>query len=132
MPLTVDFQRVAQFVKARVPVDICERMRAFGWERDGAVVAGALVYGWTGPAAWVHLAGDGQWLVRGFARTVCQYVFRDMGCTRLMATVEASNSRSIRFTRHFGFSQVAELPGVARDGGSLLIFQLLKDRCRYV
>ena len=51
-------------------------------------MAGVLVYGWTGPAAWIHAAGDGQWLTRGFARAVFGYVFRDMGCARLLACAE--------------------------------------------
>jgi len=28
MPLSFDFERIARFVKERVPVDVCERMRA--------------------------------------------------------------------------------------------------------
>lgn len=132
MPLTADFERIAAFVKARVPVDVCQRMRALGWERDGQLVAGVLVYGWTGPAAWIHVAGDGQWMTRGFARAVCGYVFNDLGCQRLMCTVEASNARSVEFIGRFGFSVVAHLQGVARDGGAMLIGELLKKDCQHV
>jgi len=131
MPLNFDFERVARFVKERVPVDVCERMRAFGWERDGVIVAGVLVYGWTGPAAWIHAAGDGQWLTRGFARAVFGYVFRDMGCARLFACAEASNSKSIAFLGRLGFSVVGRLDGAARDGAPMLIHQLLKEDWRY-
>lgn len=132
MPLVTDFERIAAFVKERVPVDVCERMRALGWERAGVLVAGVLIYGWTGPAAWIHVAGDGQWLTRGFARTVCGYVFRDLGCQRLMCSAEDSNLRSVDFIARFGFKLVAKLEGVARDGGPMLIFELQKERCRYV
>ena len=133
MPLNLDFERVVRFVKARVPVDVCERMRAFGWERDGDLVAGVLVYGWTGPAAWIHVAGDGRrWLTRGFARVVCNYVFRDMGCDRLLATAEASNGDSLQFMTRFGFTNVARLEGAARDGGPMLINQLRRVDCKYV
>lgn len=132
MPLTADFERIAAFVKARVPVDVCERMRALGWERDGQLVAGVLVYGWTGPAAWIHVAGDGQWMTRGFARAVFGYVFRDMGCERLFAVAEASNVKSLRFLSRLGYTTVAELDGAARDGGPMVIHQLLKMDCSYV
>ena len=131
MPLSFDFERIARFVKERVPVDVCERMRAFGWERDGALVAGVLVYGWTGPAAWIHAAGGGQWLTRGFARAVFGYVFRDMGCARLLACAESSNAKSLAFMRRLGFTQVASLDGAARDSTPMLINQLLKEDCRY-
>lgn len=133
MPLTADFERIAAFVKARVPVDVCQRMRALGWERDGQLVGGVLVYGWTGPNAWIHVAGDGgHWMTRQFARAVCTYVFRDLGCNRLTATVEASNAASVRFTKHFGFVVEATLEGAARDGGDLLVFVLWKGVCPYV
>lgn len=131
MPLSFDFERVARFVKERVPVDVCERMRAFGWEREGDLVAGALVYGWTGPAAWIHVAGDGQWLTRGFLRIVFGYVFMDMGCERTFSAAEASNVKSLRFLSRLGYTTVAELDGAARDGGPMLIHQLLKEDCRY-
>lgn len=132
MPISVDFERVARFVKARVPVDVCERMRALGWERDGELVGGVLVYGWTGPAAWIHAAGDGQWLTRGFARAVFGYVFKDLGCERLLACAERSNARSLRFMARFNFTHVATLDGVARDGGPMVINQLLRTDCQYV
>ena len=57
------------------------------------------------------------------------YVFRDMGCERLFAAAEASNVKSLRFLSRLGYTTVAELDGAARDGGPMVIHQLLKMDC---
>ena len=131
--LVFDFDSVFGFVRERVPgLALAEGMTAIGWDRSGALVAGAVFEGYNGRNIWVHLAGDGGgWMSRQFLRACMAYVFTVCGCARLSAFVAESNATCRRFTEHFGFALEARLRGAAKDGGDFLIYVLTKEECRH-
>lgn len=130
--LTVDFERIAKFVQARVPVPLAQGMRAIGLERDGQVVAGALFEGYNGRNVWIHLAGEGRnWLTRQFIHACMRYVWVTLGCARISCHVVAGNAASVRFVERFGWRREAVLDGAAADGGDVLIYAMTKEECRH-
>jgi len=79
-------ERVAQFIAARLETALCPPYTVMGIERNGEVVAGLLFNCYEGRNIHVSAAGSG-W-TRGFLQAVGQYVFDQLGCTRMTFTTE--------------------------------------------
>ena len=100
-------------------------------ERQGPVAA-ALFEGCNGASISVHLASaHRQWLNREFLWFVCYYPFEQLKVHKVIAPIESSNSDSIRWTEHFGFTLEATLKDAAPKG-DLLIYTITRDQCKWL
>jgi RimJ/RimL family protein N-acetyltransferase len=119
--LTVDFERVARFVLPRSGATLCQGMRAIGYERDGAVVAGFLFEHYDGQNVWAHAAFESPHdLTRSLLRALLRYVYVELGCARMWACLCAENTRSVRFVEHLGAARIAVLPQADGDRDRLV------------
>lgn len=126
--------RVWAFVRERVPVPVVAGMKGLGLERDGELVAGVLYEGYNRVNVWVHGAAVSgrRWLNREDLRYCLYYPFVELGCRRISACVDASNSDSRRFVEHLGFEREAVLNGAASDGGDVLVYVMWREKCRFL
>lgn len=127
---------VARFVADRIGVKnilTFGAYQAIGLEEDGRLIAGMVVTDYNGRNAWIHLAGDGRrWMTRYYLWACCDYLFNQLGCSRISGWVEASNEAAIALNKHLGMTIEAPLEGAARDGGDVFIMRLKKDQCRFL
>lgn len=83
---TVDDERVVRFVSAMVGRGLFPPFTTLGIERRGEVVGGVIFNCFTGADVHVTVAGKG-WTA-GFMGEVGDYVFRQLGCSRMTAITE--------------------------------------------
>lgn len=109
------------------------RGRVIGLMEDGkGPVAGALYEGHNGASVLVHLAATGRnWLNRDFLWFMSYYPFMQLGVTKVIAPVESTNHRSVRFTEHFGFTLESTLKDAAPNG-DLLLYTITREQCKWL
>ena len=100
-------------------------------DNDRRPIACCMYEGWNGASVSVHLVGLGNWLNKEFLWYCFHYPFEELKVTKILAPIESDNFRSIRFTKHIGFSLEATLKD-ASPKGDLLIFSMTKDQCRWL
>jgi len=125
--------RVFSFVNEFTPLQATSGMQGLGLERDGSLIAGVVYEGFNGHNMWIHVGAQpgARWLTRDFLRTCFAYPFQQCGVSRLSGYVNASNLAARRFDEHLGFEQEAVLHGAGPDGGDVIIYKMLHERCRY-
>lgn len=125
--IIVTDERVAAFVGERVGAPIIPPFTAAGIEREGAIIAGVVFNGWTGPDVDVTVAGRG--FTKGFLAEVGKYVFGQLGCLRM--TIITEQPKIVRIAERLG-GQVEGLLrshfGAGRDG---FIVGILRDDYRF-
>jgi hypothetical protein len=95
-------------------------------------IAGVLFESFNGASVIAHIAATGKnWLNREFLWHVSYYPFMQLGVRKVLAPVESTNHRSIKWTEHFGFTLEATLKDAAPNG-DLLIYSLTKDQCKWL
>ena len=129
-----DPARVWAYVHEQVPVPVVAGMKGLGLERDGELIAGVLYEGYNRVTVWMHVAAEpgGQWLNRAYLRYCFVYPFVELGCRRVGAYVDASNTDSRRFVEHLGFEREAVLKGAASDGGDVIVYVMWREKCRHL
>lgn len=101
---------------------------AFGLEKDNKLVAAVGFNNFLGQACSVHVCiKDRHSLTRDFIKHCVSYVFNIAMVQTVIATVELMNERVIRLARHFGFKDLAFVPGV-----DMMILTLNKNECKWV
>lgn len=95
-------------------------------------IACALYEGHNGASVMVHLAkAPDASLCHEFIWYGSYYPFVELGVNVLIAPVESTNSRSIKFTEHYGFTLGATLKDAAVDG-DLLLYTMKRDDCPWL
>lgn len=133
--LVYDFEEVFAYARQQIPTLMrAEHMVGIGMKVDGQMVAAAIYENLNPHNVWIHAAGSPgrNWLTRKAIKAIFLYPFKVCNVDRISAYIEASNTRSIRFTEHIGFEREATLKGAANDGGDVFIYRLFKKDCRYV
>lgn len=107
---------------------------AIGLLRDGKIVGGVVVDNMiAGARCSIHCAGEGRhWLTREFMFVVFDYVFRQLQCNAVVNIVDGSNTYSLRFTEHLGFSEVYRIKGGGKNGSDGVIFEMQKANCKWL
>lgn len=124
--MIVSDNRVADFA-ASFFGEFCPPYTCLGLEKDGQIVAAAILNHYEGTD--IHLTAAGRFWTRQFLRELGRYVFGQLGCLRMTAITEDPQVVALslriggvvegRMRNHFG-------PG--RDG---IIIGFLKEEWRY-
>lgn len=124
----VEGEAVARFISERLGFGLCPPYSTLGIERDGEIVAGCLFNCFEGAAVHVSAAGSG-W-TRGFMRALGEYVYNQLGCSRMTLTSE--NADVIAYAKRLG----GKVEGVLRDqfgpGRDATIVGVLRDEYLYL
>lgn len=131
--LIIDDERVFRFLNQQ-GVDLARAadQQGIGLERDGELVGGVLYEGFNGQNIWMHCAGVGRWINRSLLKASFAYPFVQLNVRNVWGFVEASNAKARRLNEHLGFKQHAMLDGAAKDGGSVIIYRMTKEECRFL
>jgi RimJ/RimL family protein N-acetyltransferase len=121
--------RVYSFVCQYVPVNVVSDMQGIGLERDGELIAGVLYDSYNGQNVWMHIGAmpGTHWATREFIFTVLYHPFITMGCRRVGAYIESSNTVARRFVEHVGFKVEATLSRAAHDGGDITLYVMWRE-----
>lgn len=119
---------------------VCERTggiytpgdsRAFGLRRGDQLVAGVVFDNYNGRSIAMHVAGEGKWFDREYARVCFDYAFRQLRVKKILGFVSEGNTRARKFDEHIGFREEARIADAGIDG-DLLVYTMTKDECRWL
>lgn len=102
-------------------------------DENDKLVAGVIFESFaTGARCSMHCAGEGKnWCTRELLTVCFEYVFNTAKCKVILNTVSANNAKSLKFTKHIGFTEI----GRVRDGAGdcdLVLLELHRDDCRWI
>ena len=126
--MIVTDNRVAAFIADGLKYPLCPPYSFMGWERDGAITGAALFNCFEGPD--VHVGAVGTGWTRGFLKAVGDYVYRQLGCTRMTLTTESETVA--RYAERLGGKREGVLRshfGPGRDG---IVIGVLKSEYLYL
>lgn len=106
---------------------------AFGYVRDGRLVAGALFNAWNGANIEITIRTEGV-IPRSFMRACYQFCFDAMGAARVTAKTKRSNKKVCRILPKLGFTHEGTLRHWYGDGkeNDAIVFRMLRgDTFRY-
>ena len=131
--ILINDRRVVDFVAERIGG--CPALcTAVGYEKDGAVVAGALYERCNGHNVFFHGASDEsrRWATKGFIKALCEHPFVTLGVPRMSTVVAASNVSALAFDATLGFREEARLVRAAHDGSDSIYLVMFKDKCKWL
>lgn len=136
--ITDDKERINQWIYKRIgrqnPFAPATAYNAVGVENEAGELVGAVAFDSFSPGARcsMHCAGEAEnWCSRRLLKFCFEYAFNVAKCKVVVNTVDSDNVRSIEFTKHVGFKEVARI----RDGAGdkdLVILALHRDDCRWI
>ena len=127
-------ERVGAWVAARVGMRApWGAFSAIGLEQGGELIGGIVISGYVENARCsMHCAGVGKrWLNREFLFACFDYAFRQLGCKVIINPVDSTNTDSLRFTQHIGFSELCRIPEGSGDC-DLVLFSMPRRTCRWL
>lgn len=104
---------------------------ALGLLRDGKLVAGVIYDHYNHASVAMHVAGEGKWFDREYARKCFDYAFNGLGVRKILGFVPEGNRKARRFDEHLGFTEETRISNATRDG-DLIIYSMTKDKCRWL
>lgn len=128
-----DKERAFAFVSAKVPITRTPNQTGIVQLRNGEIIAAVVYDEFNGHNVFIHCAssGDRRWLNRWFLHETFKHPFITLGCTRITAWVEDTNSDSKKFIEHIGFSREAVLKGAGSSGQDVILYVMRREDCRH-
>ena len=132
--ITNDRVRVGKRVAERVGrTDPWTTAAALGLEKDGELVAGIVIDGYTPKARGsMHCAIDRHGMSKEFLFSCFDYAFNFLDLKVLLNPVSAKNEASLRFTKHIGFTELCRIPQAWDGTEDLVLFQMQRSDCRWL
>ena len=130
--LTAHFDSVANWVSEKLGQPIPSfGGSAIGWVSDNKLTCGALYEHYTGPCITASIVVEGTYIPKEFLSVIFEYPFRQLGCNKILATVELANQASCKMLLKMGFIEVARIDGVF-PSGAMVIFEMSRHNCRFL
>lgn len=132
--VTDDRARVGTWVAARVGRSTpWTDAAALGLEKDGKLVAGIVIDGYTPNARGsMHCAIEKHGMNKAFLYACFDYAFKFLDLKVLLNPVSAENEASLRFTKHIGFRELARIPQAWDGTEDLVLFSMRRDECHWL
>jgi hypothetical protein len=101
-------------------------------EKASIVRGGVILTAFTGSSCMIHVAGrDEHWMNRDILWVVFHYVFLQLGCVRVLSTIEAANEHSLRFNLRIGFRELYRVERMFPSGDGVLT-AMNREGCRWL
>lgn len=128
-----DRDRIGEYVSKKIDHFEWGKFTAIGLEENNELIAGCIFNHYVkNIRCSIHCAAEGKnWLNREFLWIVFDYAFNQLNCKILINYVCSTNSDSLKFTEHIGFSQEHIIPEATEDG-DLVIFTMKKLDCKWL
>lgn len=88
--------------------------------------------GWTENAVGILIAIETPSALRHLIAPTFQYVFNQCGRGVALATIRATNAKSLKLTAHVGFRETYRIKDAVRIGEDLVLFEMRREECRYL
>ena len=102
---------------------------------DDGVLAGVCGFDkWTEGSAHIHIALANKMCLKNhqFIYEVFNYAFNTADKLTLIATIQSDNKKSLNFTKHMGFNQLAIIQDGVRKGIDIVILELRREFCTWI
>jgi L-amino acid N-acyltransferase YncA len=105
---------------------------AMGVERDGQIIAGAVVNNYNGANATAHIAvARHTRLLIPLLQNMCDYVFNQCKLKRLTGMVPTNEPDTIAFDKHLGFEEEFVMKDGA-PGADMMVLVMWPHNCRWL
>lgn len=106
--------------------------QVFGLTKDNEVIAAFGFTDYNGYNVVSHVAITGKFLPRLFMWALGDYCFNVLGAQRVTATINETNTKSLRFSKHVGFVEEARLKRAASDGSDTVVMVLWPENYKWL
>lgn len=109
--------------------------RAIGWVDPSNLQLRAVVgyNAFVGKSAQMHFATDDPAAItRRFVQAAFEFPFQQCGLDYLLAPVNSTNEKILRFTAKIGFKEIHRMPQGHLDGGDIVLLQMRRQECRWI
>lgn len=117
-------------VDVRYPSPMFRAIEAI--DESGRIHAMTGFDGWTENSVGILIAVENPAALRSILVPTFEYVFNQVGLGLAIATVRASNVRSLKLTEHVGFRETHRLKDAVKVGEDLVLFEMRREECRYL
>ena len=118
---------VVEWVERQLGAHYSELSRGIGWQQNGHFVAGVVYESYNGANIYVHIAKlRGVSLPPTFIAAMMDYPFNQLGLRRITAAIADKNTQSKDFAKRLGAKQEGRMREALPDGGTMVIFGLLR------
>ena len=99
---------------------------------NGKLLGGCVYQNHTEYSIGIHTAGFApRWISRDLLWICFHYPFVQLGCEYIFGLVPAFNLKAIEFNRKMGFTEVARIEHVFREG-DMVVMRMHRDECRHL
>lgn len=130
--IVVQEPAIAGYLERRLKIKIVEPYHAIGYAADdGRPLCGFVFNGFNRSNVDITVAAEKGGLTRGVLRDVSKYVFDQLKCRRVTATIKRSNKRALKAAERFGFKYEGVLKRYFPDADGIQ-FRMLREDCRWI
>jgi RimJ/RimL family protein N-acetyltransferase len=131
--IVADSDKAWRFVHEHTGIPAVSGFKGLVLERKGVVIAAVVYERYNRVNIWAHFAlTPGVYVTPEFISYCFEYPFEELGCARMTAMVDVSNTAAAKLDEHLGFTREAVLTGAAADGGDTIVYVLRREDCRYI
>jgi RimJ/RimL family protein N-acetyltransferase len=124
---------VAQWVGQRLGIADFGLCTAIGIVQDDKLIAGAVFNNYRGANIEITFASSTpRWCSRKVMAGVFWYPFQQLGCHRVTAVVEQTDTHVRLFVHHIGFREEGTMRRAFRNGNNAVIYGMLREECRWL
>lgn len=100
---------------------------------DGEIIGGFVVSAYAGNSMAAHMAGDNpRWFSRELAWLVCDYVFNQVGCHKMIAGVRSDNRKAIAMDMRGGWQFETVIKDLFAPGIDMVVLGMTRDTCPWL
>jgi RimJ/RimL family protein N-acetyltransferase len=126
--MIVSDQLVAEFIGKELGFGVFPPWTAMGIEKEGAIIGGVLFNCFEGSDLHVTVAGRG--FGKNFLQNVGDYVYNQLGCTRM--TIQTEKDSIVGIATRMGGKVEGRLRDHFGKGRDAIIIGILRDEYRYL
>jgi RimJ/RimL family protein N-acetyltransferase len=124
---------LAAWAGKRLGMEIAKPNTSIGVAHDGKIVAAAVFNNYRPPNVEItFVTSSRRWASPGSVKAILGYPFKQLGCKRVTAIIEASNQPARAFLCRLGFKLEGIHPDVFLSGGAETYGLLATDARRWV
>jgi hypothetical protein len=106
---------------------------SFATYRNGQILGGFVTCEYLGNSMRAHMAAeDPRWFSRELAWLVCDYVFNQSGCQKMVTGVRSDNFQIITMCRRGGWRIETVISDLYQPGVGMVVLAMCASDCRWL
>ncbi len=122
------------WIAAQAQPELTPRTRGIvALDENGTILAATVFDTWTYTSGQAHFAISNPLVLRhGFFEECLDYFFNYCDKRVLIGLVPSNNAKSLRLTKHIGFTEVFRMKDGYDHGIDYVVFEMRKENCRWI